>query len=202
MAIRSNCYLAAVLCFALASPLALFAQTPVQTPAPPPDQGGTMMTRNASGSAAPITPPAFDVISIKVHKGDSLGSRMRMNADGFSAENVNVHTLLLEGYGINEEQISGEPDWTRTAYFDIDAKVAGPDVATLSKLPPDQRRAMFLQVLTDRFHLTLHHELHPLPVYNLVVDKGGPKMPVSERTQREACGSSRRTLWGDRGRGG
>jgi uncharacterized protein (TIGR03435 family) len=125
--------------------------------------------------AAPIAPPAFDVISVKPDKGGLPGTRMQFTDDGFIVNNAAAHMLLMEGYNLTQERVIGEPGWVQSDKFDMEAKVAGPDVATLGKLTFDQRRSMFQQVLTDRFKLVAHHETRELPVYVLSIGKGGPK---------------------------
>ena len=133
--------------------------------------------------------PRFDVISVKPNKTANAVSRVRLDADGLAAENVTVHMLLLESYQLNEDQLVGEPSWTKTERFDIEAKVAGPDVAKLAKLSTKDRRSMFRQVLADQFHFTTHAETKQLPVYVVTVAKGGPKfkqhMPDPAHPERE-----------------
>ena len=43
----------------------------------------------------------------------------------------------------------------------------------------EQRDEMFKTLLADRFHLILHHETKELPVYDLVVAKGGSRLRPS-----------------------
>jgi uncharacterized protein (TIGR03435 family) len=125
--------------------------------------------------AASVDVPPFDVISVKPNKNANAISRARLDADGLAAENVTVHMLLLESYQLNDDQVVGEPAWAKTDRFDIQAKVAGPDVARLAKLSTKDRRSMFRQVLAEEFHLTTHIETRQLPVYVVTVAKGGPK---------------------------
>jgi uncharacterized protein (TIGR03435 family) len=133
-------------------------------------------------AASSIQPPSFDVISVKPNKS-SLGAYglviTEFTADGFRGANVPVHSLLLQAYGLHEGEIIGEPPWARSEVFDIEAKVAGPDVAAFSKLDSDQRQAMLQQVLAERFKLATHRETRDLPVYALSVAKGGPKLKES-----------------------
>jgi uncharacterized protein (TIGR03435 family) len=126
-------------------------------------------------AAESIVVPQFDVISVKPDKTASGMTSLRLTPDGFSAQNVAVHMLLLEGHQLNADQLVGEPAWTKNENFDIEAKVAGPDVATLGKLSFNQRRAMFRQILVEQFKLATHTETRQLPVYVLTVAKGGPK---------------------------
>ena len=130
-------------------------------------------------SATSIHPPSFDVISVKPNK-TSLGVHglitTEFTADGFRGTNVPVHTLLLQAYGLHEGESFGEPAWANSEVFDIEAKVAGPDVAAFSKLDSDQLQAMLRQILAERFGLVAHRETRELPVYAMSVAKGGPKL--------------------------
>jgi len=130
-------------------------------------------------AATSIQPPAFDVISVKPNK-TSIGSHgliiTEFTADGFRGTNVPVHTLLLQAYGLHEGESFGEPAWANSEVFDIEAKVAGPDVAAFSKLDSDQLQAMLRQILAERFQFAAHRETRELPVYAMSVAKGGPKL--------------------------
>jgi uncharacterized protein (TIGR03435 family) len=121
-------------------------------------------------------PPAFDVISVKPDKSGVPNVSIRMTPDGFIATNITAHMLLMEGFGLNADQLSGEPAWASSAAFDVEAKVSGADVDAMKKISFDQRRSMFQQVLTDRFQLKVHHDSQQLPVYTLMLAKGGSKL--------------------------
>ncbi len=136
-------------------------------------QTGSVPAQWADTSSSDI--PRFDVISVKPDNNPNAISHARVDADGLGAENVTVHMLLMESYQLNENQLVGEPSWAKTDRFDIEAKVAGPDVAKLATLSTRDRRSMFRQVLSDQFHLTTHVETRQLPVYVVTVAKGGPK---------------------------
>ena len=125
-----------------------------------------------------LTIPQFDVISVK--PGKDTRTQMQFTPDGLRATGATVRFLLYEGYGgINQEQVIGEPAWTKTEGFDVEAKVAPADLATLNKMTFEQRRTMFQSILTDRFKLVVHHETRELPVYILSVAKGGSKLKPS-----------------------
>jgi uncharacterized protein (TIGR03435 family) len=145
------------------------------------------MLGQGSGSVAPggtapqtatteVKVPAFDVVSIKPDKSESGMIRFMGKPDGYSATNVSLKMLIASAYGIREDLISGEPGWAHSARYDIDAKVAGADVDDLKKLSNDQRRSMLQPLLADRFKLKVHTETKQLPVYELVVAKGGSKL--------------------------
>jgi uncharacterized protein (TIGR03435 family) len=124
---------------------------------------------------------SFDVISVKLDKGDARRRGSQFTSDGFAMVNTPVHNLLTQALHKDPDEIIGEPGWATTDRWDVVAKVLSPeDVATLGKMSFAQRGAMLLQILTDRFGLKTHHETRELPVYALVVAKGGLKMVESK----------------------
>ncbi len=125
---------------------------------------------------ADVKVPPFDVVSVKPNKSDSGMVRIMAKPDGYSASNVSLKMLIQAAYGIREDLISGAPSWADSARFDIDAKVAGSDVDALKKLTPEQRRLILQPLLADRFKLKMHTETKQLPVYELVLAKGGSKL--------------------------
>src|SRR5437868_11443776 len=120
--------------------------------------------------------PAFDVVSSKPDKSESGMVRIMGKPDGYAANNVSLKMLIQNAYGIREDLISGAPNWADSARFDIDAKVADVDVEALKKLTQEQRRLILRPLLADRFKLKIHTETRQLPVYELVVAKGGSKL--------------------------
>lgn len=126
-----------------------------------------------------IKVPVFDVVSVKPHKSDDNMMRMQNTPDGFRTTNFSLLSLIVSAYNVRQDMVSGGPSWIGTARFDVEAKVAGPDVDTMKKLTPEQRRSMFQALLADRFQLKLHTETKTLPVYELVVARGGPKLQAS-----------------------
>jgi uncharacterized protein (TIGR03435 family) len=135
-----------------------------------------------SGGAAPpsateaVKVPVFDVVSVKENKSADGRMRIMFTPDGYSARNVSAKQLIQMAYGIRQDLISGGPGWVESAGYDFDAKVAGPDVDALKKLTPEQRRSMLQPALADRFKLKIHTETKQLPVFELVVAKGGSKL--------------------------
>ncbi len=79
--------------------------------------------------------------------------------------------LLAQAYGVRNDQVSG-PDWVHTEAYSIVAKIP-PHTTT------QEFNLMLQNLLTERFHLTLHHEPKVLSVYILSVAAGGPKLKPS-----------------------
>ena len=119
--------------------------------------------------------PQFDVISVKPSKDNK--TRVQFTPDGMRGTEVTTQFLLFEGFGgINQNQVVGEPSWSTADGFDIEAKVNPVDLPALAKMTFEQRRAMFQQILVDRFKLVAHHETRELPIYQLTIGKNGSKL--------------------------
>jgi len=126
------------------------------------------------------TLPAFEVVVIKPNHTLSRHMSVDMNEDSLRAENVSLKVLLVNAYGIREGLMFGLPGWAESSRFDVTAKVADSDLNAFRNLSREQRQAMFAALLADRFLLKTHIEIKTLPVYELVVAKGGPKLKPSK----------------------
>lgn len=170
----------------LSAPRGFRARAQVMSPTLP---VGDAVPGQAATPAAQL--PAFDVVSIKTHKDEGMMMRIGINAtpDGFQADGVPLQLLIRQAFGFSEDRILNEPDWAKSARFDINAKVAPEDAPKLKALNGQQRFAMLLPVLEDRFGLKYHHETKELQVYTLVVAKGGPKLKESAPAESGAGAS-------------
>jgi len=130
----------------------------------------------ATPPATTVTLPIYDIVSIKPNKSNNPNIRISFNDDSFEATNAPLKVILQIAYGIRQDLISGAPEWAGSDRFDIKAKVLDPNTAQLKKLSKEQRAAMLLPLLTDRFQLKAHKETKELPVYDLVQSKGGSKL--------------------------
>ncbi len=128
----------------------------------------------------------FDVVSIKptvFPQPDGHGALVMQRTTGGpgSSDPGRIHypyillrSLLLEAYPVKSIQIEG-PDWLGAERFEISATMP----PTTSKT---QFRLMLQSLLADRFHLAFHRETREVPVYSLVIAKGGPKLKESGST--------------------
>ena len=136
---------------------------------------GPGYTSETQADGKTLKPPTYDVASIKPSKpGDQ--SLLLFRPGRFTASGMTLRSMIEQAYGIEDDQIIGAPDWVHTQRFDIEAKVDGVDEATLDKLSEDENKLMFQSFLKDRFALQIHREMKELPVLELVVAKGGPKL--------------------------
>jgi uncharacterized protein (TIGR03435 family) len=157
----------------LAAPLVL-----AQPPAP------------SEASAPPAYPRtlSFDVASIREntthdqHTHNSIYNTWSNSR--FTATNVPLKMLLQWSFDIPESRIFGAPAWLDSTTFDIEAKSDASVDEQMAKMPPDQAKlqklAMMQALLTDRFKLVTHTETREMPVFDLVVAKGGPRFKPSD----------------------
>ena len=128
----------------------------------------------------------YEVASIKPNKSGDNRIRLMVTPDSLSATGATPQMLIVSAYGIQDDhQISGAPDWLQSERYDIEAKMDSAIADELRKIDSDdQRRAarqhMLQALLADRFKLTIHRESKELPIYTLVIAKGGPKLPEAK----------------------
>ncbi|ADW70297.1 TIGR03435 family protein [Granulicella tundricola] len=128
---------------------------------------------------------SYDVVSVKPNKSGPNGMSWGSTADGYRATNVSLGMLIQSAWNLKtEDLIYGLPKWDHDARFDVEGKMDADAVATLKQLPPKearvQRDLMMQNMLIERFHLQIHHDIKQLPVYNLNVAKGGLKVKEAD----------------------
>jgi len=148
----------------------------------------SQLTGAAQPAQAAAKLPDWDVISVKPvqEQNCTQGSGWRPLTDGVKFFCSPLIVVIETAYGITEpSRIFGAPDWAKNSgFYDIDAKVAGEDVAAYGKLRLDDKKRMLQPLLANRFHLKAHIEQREIPIYQLVLAKGGPKL--KEATADEA----------------
>lgn len=90
--------------------------------------------------------------------------------------------VLQTAFGVEDDRIMGAPSWVNTNRYDIEAKVAPEDAPRLDRLKGEDRNAMLIPLLTERLNLKYHHATRELPMFALVVAKGGPRLTKGEPT--------------------
>jgi len=135
--------------------------------------------------ASDIKVPTFDVVSVRADRsGGVVGSTA--NGDGVWIRNLPLRRIVNLAYDIKlGSLVSGLPSWAGSERFDITGKVAQSDVPAFTKLGISERFLMLQAVLEDRFKMKSHFETRELPIYELVLDKNGPKFTEGEFAVRE-----------------
>lgn len=126
--------------------------------------------------------PSFEVATVKPSNGSN--NRMIMNRPGrLTIRNMPLKSLIEFAFDArSDSQITGGPGWINTQSYDIDAQEDEAQVAAMKKEPQEQKRQLQLMLqslLIERFHLKVSHGSREVPVYALVVAKGGPKLKRS-----------------------
>jgi uncharacterized protein (TIGR03435 family) len=79
-----------------------------------------------------------------------------------------------------DSQVSGLPGWANQERYDIVAKADADTANRWKTLTPNERskeqQLMMQSILADRCHFKAHEGAKELPVYNLVIAKGGLKI--------------------------
>jgi uncharacterized protein (TIGR03435 family) len=130
---------------------------------------------------------SFTSIQVKpAHSADLQSRRVRILPSGdLIATSVNAIGLISDGYGVPanpSERLSDLPPWVSSERFDIEAK-ASSSARRVSPFDGNDAtlvRDMFRQVLVDRFHLVMRTENRSMPVYALIVARGGAKLKQAD----------------------
>jgi uncharacterized protein (TIGR03435 family) len=123
----------------------------------------------------------FDVSTVKASQTSSRSSSMRSRADGITASG-SLRRFAEVAYGLRDFQVTGGPDWVNTSTWEVAAKIDPPDVAPAKTDAAaydawNERRMERMQsLLAERFGLKCHMTTKELPVYELVLAKGGSKL--------------------------
>jgi uncharacterized protein (TIGR03435 family) len=154
--------------------LALVMPLPAELPASPGAQ--SIGTEGTSDNVI-----SYEIISIKPHKADSNSAAMRSLPDGFEWINRPLSSLVWGSYGIiMDSQVSGLPGWAGQENYDIVAKVDADTAERWKKLTRKERleeeQPMMRSILSSRCQFKAHQETKELPVYDLVIARGGLKM--------------------------
>jgi len=140
-------------------------------------------------AVASVSAQRFDVVSIKPVEfsnesffdgyvaGGGMCARpgVKVSANRVLVSISTVCGLIRAAYDVRDYQVIGTPDAltkaVATNFFSVDARIENGATAT-----PDQARTMLQSMLADRFKLHVHREPRQVPIYTLVVAKGGHKL--------------------------
>jgi uncharacterized protein (TIGR03435 family) len=137
-----------------------------------------LLTAAAGYAAAQPPAPEFEAVSVHELQPpyqalDTLtvsGSRIRL--EGYS-----IAWMVATAYGKKNYQVV-VPAPKHFAYFSVNARARGDAEPT-----PAALQVMLQNMLAERFHLKAHTEMRNIPVYALVVSKGGSQLKVGTGDQ-------------------
>lgn len=163
----------------------------------------------AAGLVIKAQMPSFEVASVKPSDSTSPAPRAGpvIRPEQFHAR-APIQLLVSLAYGVKPARISGWPEWTEGASYDVRANTGKPSTR-------DEVLVMLQTLLAERFSLKVHRETREMDIYALVVAKPGatgPKLqPVAVNCEtkklldrsgpglfapdaRPACGTNVRTI--------
>jgi uncharacterized protein (TIGR03435 family) len=130
--------------------------------------------------SVPIT--TFDVVSIKPSDPKNLSSSIRPDPNNFTMSGTPLKFIIEYAYDLHDFQLEGAPAWVTSTRFDIVAKTETPSTPAPSQnLEARWKlvRVRLQSLLADRFKFRAHKGTMEMPVYGLVVAKGGPRLEAS-----------------------
>jgi uncharacterized protein (TIGR03435 family) len=123
----------------------------------------------------PQSPTEFEVASVRPNMLDDRVVSINVGPGGrFTAKGYTLVLLMQRAYGVMGWNVTGGPDWIRSARFDVTAKASVSGNLTEHQLQP-----MLQRLLAERFKLKIHHAPERIPGYALVVARGGPKIKAA-----------------------
>lgn len=140
----------------------------------------TVAAQEHSSASEATKPKAFEVVSIKPNKEGTSGGVQEL-ANGERYVNTTLNVLVEGAYGrFSENEVLGMPSWAKSERYDIDLRIDANTANEWKNLSDkerfEQEQAMLQSMLADRCQLKAHLETKELPVYELVVAKGGLRM--------------------------
>ena len=151
--------------------------------------GGIILAGVIAAPAAAQTaalPPAFEVASVKRYTpqlppGMKTFARRDPGPTHFQVSGSRVSTtgnllaLVRLSYDLEASHVRLSPEladkWATSEIYEIDARAPGVGIPTLAQV-----REMMQTLLAERFQLKVSRGNQVMPVYNLVVAPGGPKL--------------------------
>ena len=135
--------------------------------------------------------PEFAVASIKPSAPDSSLKVDFAPGGKLYITNATLRFLVKIAYDIGDDQLASGPGWIGSKRFDLAATPDKPVGGDPKNMAPGQilafhkpTRLRLQRLLAERFQLELRRESASMPIFALVIAKGGPKNLTPNRTSR------------------
>jgi uncharacterized protein (TIGR03435 family) len=126
--------------------------------------------------------PEFEAAAIKPSAPDAKLKVVFARGGKLFVANATLRFLIKIAYDIGDDQLTGGPGWISSKRFDLEATPGAPLGGDPQDMSPDQLilfhkpvRLRLQRLLADRFQLELRRESTPMPIFALVIARGGPK---------------------------
>lgn len=159
----------------------------------------------AAPAASPSDPCAahprasFEVATVRPSDQPAGNSSMNSTGDRMEAT-MTARSLIEYAYGLRDFELSGGPGWLNDASWKVQATIQPPDPQAQDeearKARINRHMQMVQSLLVDHFKLQCHMTTRELPVYELVINRGGLKLsettaPEGQRHSIHSRGSGR-----------
>jgi uncharacterized protein (TIGR03435 family) len=117
--------------------------------------------------------PSFEVATVKSsdalkNAGVASGWSISASHNGLKIMGT-LRTFIKYAYAVEDVQVSGGPPWLDRDMYEINAKAE-------RQVTVEELKRMLQSLLLERFQLAVHPETRELPVYSMVLAKGGSKL--------------------------
>ena len=114
----------------------------------------------------------FDVASVRLNRTFACQGRWDFTAvhGSVDAENAPLRRIISRAYNLTDDRVIG-PSWIESQCYDIKAK------SSLKGATHDDLMSMLQSLLKERMHLGAHLDSEERPVFDLLTEKAGAKMP-------------------------
>ena len=133
----------------------------------------------AFGQAAGV-PPQIEVASIKASDPALASIGNHFSPGLYNYRGYPLKTLIEDAFGVRDYQVLNAAGWLRSERWDIDLKTTAP-------ADGGQRAKILQTLLAERFHLKYRREIRTMPIYCLVVAKGGLKLKLAEEAAQQGA---------------
>lgn len=139
---------------------------------------GTFVSNPLASQLSPQPNSFFEVASIRPAVVDAPGgegttrSQIQTAPDGLTLRNIDLDEMIEWAYALQHSQLA-TPGALHNHRFDIRARSSAPVSEKVLRL-------MLQDLLATRFNLKLHREKKQTSVYELVLAKGGPRLPPNK----------------------
>src|SRR5665213_3390997 len=130
----------------------------------------------AAQPAAP--PPEISVVSIKPSDPGTNAMGNRFPPGRFTLTGYSLMSLIESAYSVKEYQILDAPGWLSSERWTLEGELTQP-VRMFSYMQ------LLQPVLADRYHLKIRRETRTMPIYSLVIAKGGLKLKPSPEDAKQ-----------------
>jgi uncharacterized protein (TIGR03435 family) len=122
--------------------------------------------------------PEISVVSIKPSDPGTNSMGNRFPPGRFTFTGYSLMSLIESAYSVKEYQILDAPGWMSSERWNLEGELTQP--VSMFSYPQ-----LLQPVLADRYHLKIRRETRTMPIYSLVIAKGGLKLKLAAEDAKQ-----------------